>query len=113
MKSKELWRRYTANRDLVRRELYPLIFNAFLSDKYFCPEEGEQLILHGLPGQWVYRQRVVGKDYAIAEAGDRGVPELVPRSRITPEDEQDDPDLYNRVFCIKRGPREPGSYVQG
>jgi hypothetical protein len=111
MKTSESWRRYTSNRELVRRELYPLIFNAFLSDKYYCPEEGEQLILHGLPGQWVYKQRAMGKDYALADA--RGVPELVPRSRITPEDEQDDPDIYNRVFCIKRAPREPGSYVQG
>lgn len=73
MKSAETWRTYTSNRELVRRELYPLLFNALLSDKYFCPLDDEQLIVHGLPGQWVYRPRKIGKEYGVDA---EGVPEL-------------------------------------
>jgi hypothetical protein len=95
------WLRYTTNRELVRRELYPIIYNAFIDEKFYMPQGNEQLILHGLPGAWQFK-----KKYNVSFMDDpsimydEGLPELTPRARIRPYTEDRDPDLYNRVFCI-------------
>jgi hypothetical protein len=97
------WPRYTTNRELVRRELYPLIWNAFIDEKYYTPLPGEQLILHGLPGQW---RTVRNPHFMAAEAPTstaREIDVMCPRDRITPLHEKLDPDLYNRVFLIQYG----------
>lgn len=90
------WKRYTSNRELVRRELYPIIYNAFISGDYITVEGDEQLIMHGLPGQWEQVYNGVFDDI--------GVPRLIRRSRITPETERLDPDLYKRVFYAHQRP---------
>lgn len=99
------WLEYTANRELVRRELYPIIWNAFMDEAYYVPAAGEQLILHGLPGQW---RVMADKLSSRVENPHELAPEvefLCPRERITPEHEKRDPDLYNRVFVIVQGRR--------
>lgn len=116
----ENWRRYTSNRELVRRELYPIIYNAFMDDRYYKPRpvtaaDGgivcEQLILHGLPGQWQYkRQHAVSFMDDPNVMYDEGVPVLTTRARITPREEQQDDDLYNRVFCITYHPTVQGTH---
>jgi hypothetical protein len=95
------WPKYTTNRELVRRELYPIIWNAFLDEHYYSPLPGEQLILHGLPGQW---RMVRNPQYMVSPTDQEVELELLcPRDRITPQHEKLDPDLLNRVFMIKHG----------
>lgn len=94
------WQRYTTNRELVRRELYPIIWNAFIDEKYFKAEPGEQLILHGLPGQW---RETRNNMYMGAVDMAPSVEVMCPRDRITPEHEKRDADIYNRVFMIRHG----------
>lgn len=89
--SDQNWKRYTSNRELVRRELYPIIFNAFISGDYITLENDEQLIVHGLPGRWDQRY-----ESAFDEVGK---PVLVRHPRVTPDMERRDPDIYKRVFC--------------
>lgn len=105
------WSRYVKNRELVRRELYPIIYNAFLEERFFNPRPvetanggtvDEQLVLHGLPGAWRYkRQHNVSFMDDPSVVYDEGTPILVPRERITPDDERRDPQLYGRVFVMR------------
>lgn len=105
MKSAENWSRYTANRKLVQRELFPLLYNALLQDRYYVPLPGEQLFVHGLPIQWRYIKRHDRPSWLDENPDvvyDEGIPELVPRARIKPSHERKDPDIYNRVLVITK-----------
>lgn len=97
------WDKYTANRDLVRRELYPIIYNALLNDKYYKPKPGEQLIVHGLPVTQIFRRNMAVNWMDQDVIYDQGIPELIPCPRITPDYEKKHPDLYKNVMVIAHG----------
>lgn len=94
------WQSYTTNRELVRRELYPIIWNAFMDEKYYSASPGEQLVLHGLPGQWKMVRNPLFMNSEDPNTP-RELESMCPRERITPLHEKLDPDLYNRVFIIR------------
>ena len=98
------WIRFAGNYKLLRRELYPLLFNAFMQ---LTPQPGQTLILSGFPGQsrpvsarpgaatWeahVHHKQGTMLEVHLWEKGE------LP---ITKEMEKADPDLYHRVYLIE------------
>lgn len=109
----ENWRRFCRSRHLVRRHLYPLIFNAFIDPAYVSLAPGQLIILHGIPGAW---KMVPRKDIPAwvqdpgasrgplvddGTAGERVMPMLVPRGPVTAEEEESDPEVYDRIWIIE------------
>ena len=95
------WIQFAGNYKLLRRELYPLLFNALLFCTHFTPKMGQMLVLSGFPSP------------AAAGGGGREMvepwqPHQLP---ITTDMEAADPDLYNRVYFVKHEP--DGSLVRG
>jgi len=99
------WIRFAGNYKLLRRELYPLLYNAFFSRKYFTPLPGQSIILSGFPGrsQWIHtgtrswdapERPGDGKVLAVTMWGDDELP-------ITKKMELEDPDLYHRVYMLE------------
>jgi hypothetical protein len=89
------WKDYLKNDELVTCELYPIIFNYLL--KNFVPFQEEQLILHGLPGNWKYENKFENHPLI----GDfEGIPVLCNRLRITKRHKLKDPDIFNHVFVF-------------
>lgn len=99
------WIRFAGNYKLLRRELYPLLFNALLFCQDFTPQVGQMLVLSGFPGrskfQTVYQQ--APWECKTNASGD--VLLVVPWEReelpIKWQTEQEDPDLYNRVYFVE------------
>lgn len=91
------WGRFSSNRELMQREFFPRLFNAFM-DMSIPP--GKKLILNGFPGRTRYVTHYAARRYAgdqnarqqeVALWGQGELP-------ITPRMEKEDPDLYNRVY---------------
>jgi hypothetical protein len=103
------WIRFAGNYKLLQRELYPLLLNAFLSGDFVTPRPGQTIILHGFPGycEYIY---VESKFKHTLRTDGQGRYEVIHQWRpdmelpITKKMEQEDPDLYNRVFLIENVP---------
>lgn len=116
------WRRFCRTRHLVRRHLYPLIFNTLIDPNYVMLEPNQLIVLHGIPGQWKMVPRhdipVWDSDGSapmrrgpVYDAGDDGsgermMPMLVKRGPVTEDEELADPEVYDRIWLIegRRGP---------
>lgn len=99
------WTRFRKTRKLFRRHVYPLIFNTLIDDNYFFLEPGQLLILHGVPGQWIASNPVRDPLTGNITLGSH-LPKLVKRGPVTKQEEEDDPDVYNRVWLIE-GRQDP------
>lgn len=126
------WNRFCGSSTLLRRELYPLIYNCCLDSRYVQLRFGQSLVLQGLPGRTMddipnmkqnHKQLFSAGVYdpKHEEAFASAMCQLVPWDRawlpITPEMEQRDKDLYNRVYVIKAVPpnvdaRFPKGFLQ-
>lgn len=110
----EEWARFAGNQKLLRRELYPELFNALLSCHYFTPRPGQKLILSGFPGRSCYvdaygalMQWTQHLDAHAAES--RRVVMWQPQELpITQAMEDADPDLYHRVYILEHATFESG-----
>lgn len=103
------WLRFAGNYKLMQRELYPRLYNAFMFDEEnFLPRFGQKVILCGFPGYslfvdhvepgaWFAKEDPHGRGYYIPAAWQ---PNSLP---ITEEMEQEDAELYNRVYIIEHG----------
>jgi hypothetical protein len=111
------WIRFAGSYKLLRRELYPELFNAFITCRYFTPLPGQTLILSGFPGRsrWetVYNNHLGGGttpsgvspwDARTSTEGQVLVVAPWTDLPITRTMEQEDPDLYNRVYYVKNIP---------
>lgn len=103
------WIKFAGNYKLLQRELYPRLFNAFMNDNYINPRPGQSIILNGFPGYCEYVHiHSKFKSYLPTDAYGRSeMVHLWNTGRelpITKQMEQDDPDLYNRVFIIENVP---------
>jgi hypothetical protein len=94
----EKWMDFAGNGKLLQRELYPLLLNAFLCHTFTkLLRPGQMVILHGFPCKSQYSAQLNCQ-----------VPTEWPRGTfITEEMEQEDPDLYNRIYLIEHVPPNP------
>jgi hypothetical protein len=100
------WIRFAGNYKLLRRELYPALFNAFMQ---MTPKPGQMLILSGFPGQsrpvpvrgggggGNWEAHVNHKAGTALEVHLWEAQELP----ITKEMEKADPDLYHRTYLLE------------
>lgn len=100
------WNDFAGNQKLLRRELYPRLFNMFMSCRFFTPNPGQNLILSGFPGRSHYQTMPVPAPWEsfVADGGrvwqirywdeERELP-------ITEAMEQADPDLYHRAYMVQ------------
>lgn len=111
------WIRFAGNYRNLQREFYPRLFNAFFDGLHVTLQPGQTLILHGFPGKTEW-QSTYSKEAYMQGTDDRGRVEVVHKWRestelpITKKMEQNDPDLYNRVFYLKAHPPS-AMYPQG
>lgn len=95
------WIRFAGNYKLLQRELYPRLLNAFLS---LMPKTGQRLFLHGFPGymEWVtvYSQNATALGLNNASQAER-VHLWKDELPITQRMEEEDPQLYNRIFFVE------------
>ena len=122
------WNRFCGNSNLLRRELFPIIYNCCLDSRYIqlrfhkTPDGrcfGQTLILQGLPGLTYDRVPGMKDTYATyltkgfndpssVDALKEAMQSLVPWSPdwlpISKEAEEEDRDMYNRVYFIKAVP---------
>lgn len=105
------WINFAANGLLLRRELYPRIFNAFMGNPNLKLGAGKTVVLHGFPGRSTmvrvrpnYLGNGTGDSGGMAEQVRLWMNKELP---ITAEDEARDPDLYNRVYFIQHIPPCP------
>ncbi len=91
---KRPWIEFAGSYKNLQRELYPLLFNAIMSGEFLVPRPWQKLYLHGFPGFCEY---VRGEEVVHAWRPDLELP-------ITEKMEEQDPDLYNRVFLIEHIP---------
>ena len=103
------WIDFAGNYLLLQRELYPRLFNAFVSGEYITPRPGQRLFLHGFPGfcEYVYINSKYAHTLRTDSQGRREVlhvwrPDM--ELPITPKMEEEDPELYNRVFLVENVP---------
>jgi hypothetical protein len=100
------WLRFAANQELLRRELYPRLYNALLSCRYFTPLIGQNLILSGFPGRSHYENVYVERPWESFSnsAGQVWQIRYWDEQRELPireKDERNDPDLYNRAYMVQ------------
>lgn len=123
------WGRFCGSSNLLRRELFPIIYNCCLDSRYIqlryyrSPTDGrmfgQTLILQGLPGLTFDKVPGIKSSYLqylttgfndpkSADALKEAMQSLVPWNAewlpITVEAEKLDHDMYNRVFFIKAVP---------
>ncbi len=104
------WIRFAGNYKLLRRELYPELFNAFMSCSFFMPRQGQTLILSGFPGRSAWENTNVGGEEEGGRWDNPGrnqgkvrvvkfwQPDELP---ITSAMEKMDPDLYHRCYVLE------------
>lgn len=98
------WIQFAGNYKLLQRELYPLLFNAFLFCTHFTPKAGQMLVLSGFPSP--------AATAAGGGGGENGTEPWHPQQLpITPEMELADPNLYNRVYFVEH--KTDGELVRG
>jgi len=100
----ERWTAFSKNYLLLRRELYPLLFNAFMSARGFTLRPNQRIVLSGFPGRssfqevhhnapWEARRDDENRVYVVHKW------EHLP---ITEEMERADPDLYHRTYVVEQ-----------
>lgn len=99
------WISFAGNQKLLRRELYPELFNAFMSCR-FTPKPGQALILSGFPGRThLQHTQADSWDQPIdVETGDAICVKLWDVEHelpITEAMERQDPHLYHRSFIVE------------
>lgn len=87
------WRPFCSNYHLLQRELYPELFNAFMSCRFFTPAPGQTLILSGFPGRTAL---VEGAPHKLEVK--LWSPHELP---ITKRMEREDRDLYCRTYLVR------------
>lgn len=99
------WEKFAGNRKLMQRELFPRLFNAFLN---LCkPKRGQSVTLHGFPGRSldvIDHQKPAWERSFVGQRNMRRVVihwNVETELPITKELEEEDPDLYNRIYTIK------------
>jgi len=109
----DMWTRFAKNYRLLRRELYPRLFNAFMSMRDFDLRPGQRVVLSGFPGRTHY-QTVHSAAPWDALRNDQNQVRCVrfwdvrTELPIRERDELADPNLYNRVYVVER--RELGEH---
>ena len=113
------WNRFCGNSNLLRRELYPHIYNCCLDSRYIQLHFGQRLVLQGLPGitfendpemkakHFEYLTTGVNNPRsaeALIESQQDLIPWKIEWLPLTKASEQADPDLYNRVYSIEAIP---------
>lgn len=126
------WSRFCGNSTLLRRELFPLIYNCCLDSRYLQLNFGQVLILQGLPGRTIYQipnMKHTYLSYMTTGLNDPRNPEALESSMqrlvlwnrewlpITAQMEEEDPNMYNNVYMIKAVPpgvdhRFPRGYLE-
>lgn len=100
------WIAFAKNYMLLRRELYPLLFNAFMSCRGFKLRVNQRVVLSGFPGRstweavhhsapWEARRDDANRQYVVHQW------EVLP---ITDAMERADPDLYHRTYVVEQRP---------
>lgn len=100
------WIRFAGNYKNLQREFYPRLLNAFMDNIHLTMRPGQTVVFHGFPGytEW---QTTFNKEAYKGGSDERGRVEIVHTWKesselpIKKQQEQDDPDLYNRIFYIK------------
>ena len=104
------WIRFAGNQLLLRRELYPRLFNAFMDGRHFVPKPGALLVLHGFPGYMEWTTMPDPAPYLVdTRVGSRGEARVLDvhlwnaysELPISEDRERRDPDLYNRIYTIE------------
>jgi len=89
----ENWMRFAGNYHLLQRELYPELFNAFMSCTHWSPAPGQTLILSGFPGRTAAVEGTPGgRKVLLWQPGE------LP---ITKAMEREDPELYHRTYLVR------------
>lgn len=103
------WITFAGNYELLRRELYPILFNAFMFG--IEPKEGQSLILSGFPGRSGYEQAHTERPWEcnVNDGGRVWQVKKWDKSElpITPAMEAEDCDLYHRVYIVENVPKSP------
>ena len=100
----ERWTAFAKNFLLLRRELYPLLFNAFMSMRGFKLRLNQRIVLSGFPGRsswetvhhsapWEARRNDENRQYVVHQW------EHLP---ITADMERADPELYHRTYVVEQ-----------
>ena len=99
------WIQFAGNSKNLQRELYPELFNAFVSCKYFTPLVGQMILLSGFPGRTGFEEIRTPPtwDQRTNHHAQVEVVQLWKQGElpITKAMERADPDLYNRVYTIE------------
>lgn len=100
------WIRFAANQELLRRELYPRLYNAFMSCRFFTPWVGQNLILSGFPGRSHYETLYVERPWESFTNGNGQVWQIrywdeQRELPIRERDERNDPELYHRAYMVQ------------
>jgi hypothetical protein len=102
--AQDQWIRFAGNYKLLRRELYPELFNAFMRCTHFTPPVGKTLILSGFPGRSAW-ENLSGPGSWDNPAHSQGRVRVVrfwepSELPITSAMEKMDPDLYHRCYVL-------------
>ena len=100
------WITFAGNYQLLQRELYPRLFNAFMFD--LVPNVGQSLILSGFPGRSWYENSHVERPWECTTNKQGQVWQVQPWKTselpISAQLEHDDADLYHRVYILENVP---------
>jgi hypothetical protein len=107
------WIKFAGNHKLLRRELYPRLFNALMQ---LPLKPGQKLILHGFPAytEWitVYKQQA----YSLGTNENAQVLQIhewtLDQLPISSTREKQDPQLYDRIYFLENVPPCP-AFPQG
>lgn len=102
----EHWTAFSKNYLLLRRELYPLLFNAFMSLPISKLRTFQRIVLSGFPGRSAW-QTVHASAPWEAPRDDQNRQYVVQHWEnlpITEALEREDPDLYHRAYVLEHRP---------
>ena len=104
--SPDKWKAFSKNFELLRRELYPLLFNALMQLRGFKLRVGQRIILSGFPGHsgWQPIHHTAPQE-ALRNAQNRQwAVKLWEDLPITEAMERADPQLYCRTYVVEQRP---------
>lgn len=104
--SADVWIRFASNYKLLQRELYPALFNAFVSCRYWTPRPGQRLILSGFPGRSEWVDIHSDAPWSLPRNAQHQVRVVhmwdpVTELPLTAAMEEADSDLYHRAFVVE------------
>jgi hypothetical protein len=116
------WIRFAGNQKLLQREIYPLLWNMLIDPEYFSLRPGQMLVTHGLPSKihqyTINNGPVWGRENAFVRNDTDFKPvkwssdERFGDWPITQTQEDNDPDMYRRVFKIIGVPDGTGMFIE-